>query len=134
MPIDVLFLHDTTGSFDDDLPNVCAAIPTMVQQILAQNSDSHFGVSEFKDKPYYPLEEEDDFCYKTVGPLTADAQTFKDAYATLYASSRSAVHHQRSNRCVSGLETCVSFSPGHRGWGQTHHYEYRCRAASCWRH
>eukprot|EP01054_Gregarina_sp_Poly1_P005752 Gregarina_sp_Poly_1__5751@NODE_3023_length_1445_cov_4539_508708_g1912_i0_p1_GENE_NODE_3023_length_1445_cov_4539_508708_g1912_i0NODE_3023_length_1445_cov_4539_508708_g1912_i0_p1_ORF_typecomplete_len191_score17_04Integrin_beta/PF00362_18/5_4e24VWA/PF00092_28/2_6e05VWA_2/PF13519_6/0_0002_NODE_3023_length_1445_cov_4539_508708_g1912_i06551227 len=86
LPIDVLFVQDTTGSFEDDLPNVVRQIPSMVSNVLEQNPESWFGVSEFKDKPYFPLGELADFCYRLEGPLTGSVDDFRAAYAALYAS------------------------------------------------
>eukprot|EP01057_Protomagalhaensia_wolfi_P000618 Protomagalhaensia_wolfi_Nauph_80__617@NODE_1352_length_1569_cov_3906_792157_g1044_i0_p2_GENE_NODE_1352_length_1569_cov_3906_792157_g1044_i0NODE_1352_length_1569_cov_3906_792157_g1044_i0_p2_ORF_typecomplete_len107_score12_98Integrin_beta/PF00362_18/9_9e06_NODE_1352_length_1569_cov_3906_792157_g1044_i0503823 len=48
LPLDVMFLQDTTGSFVDDLPNVVRQIPDMVSGILESHPDSTFGVAEFK--------------------------------------------------------------------------------------
>eukprot|EP01055_Gregarina_sp_Pseudo9_P000978 Gregarina_sp_Pseudo_9__977@NODE_1628_length_1443_cov_2224_274217_g1454_i1_p1_GENE_NODE_1628_length_1443_cov_2224_274217_g1454_i1NODE_1628_length_1443_cov_2224_274217_g1454_i1_p1_ORF_typecomplete_len427_score44_36Integrin_beta/PF00362_18/9_8e27VWA/PF00092_28/0_0034PARM/PF17061_5/6_6_NODE_1628_length_1443_cov_2224_274217_g1454_i11011381 len=87
LPLDVMFLQDTTGSFEDDLPNVVKQIPTMVSSILADHPDTFFGVAEFKDKPYFPLGEPTDFCYKLGdGRLSADMSDFNWAYSGLYAS------------------------------------------------
>eukprot|EP01057_Protomagalhaensia_wolfi_P000733 Protomagalhaensia_wolfi_Nauph_80__732@NODE_1418_length_1539_cov_2271_686000_g307_i1_p1_GENE_NODE_1418_length_1539_cov_2271_686000_g307_i1NODE_1418_length_1539_cov_2271_686000_g307_i1_p1_ORF_typecomplete_len391_score109_20Integrin_beta/PF00362_18/1_3e26VWA/PF00092_28/0_0024VWA_2/PF13519_6/0_3_NODE_1418_length_1539_cov_2271_686000_g307_i11281300 len=87
LPLDVVFLQDTTGSFDDDLPNVVAQIPDMINAVLADHPESQFGVAEFKDKPYFPWGEPDDFCYKLgEGKLSPDLADFEWAYSGLYAS------------------------------------------------
>ncbi|EZG57774.1 hypothetical protein GNI_097130, partial [Gregarina niphandrodes] len=86
LPIDLLLVQDTTGSFMDDLPNVSKAIPTLVSSVLENNPGSHFGAVEFKDKPYRDLGEPDDFCYRMASALTGDVATFQKAWDTLYAS------------------------------------------------
>eukprot|EP01056_Protomagalhaensia_sp_Gyna25_P000533 Protomagalhaensia_sp_Gyna_25__532@NODE_124_length_5068_cov_1547_737721_g98_i0_p3_GENE_NODE_124_length_5068_cov_1547_737721_g98_i0NODE_124_length_5068_cov_1547_737721_g98_i0_p3_ORF_typecomplete_len371_score90_46Integrin_beta/PF00362_18/2_5e26VWA/PF00092_28/0_0029FAP/PF07174_11/12_NODE_124_length_5068_cov_1547_737721_g98_i024433555 len=87
LPLDVVFLQDTTGSFDDDLPNVVKQIPDMISAVVQDHPESHFGVAEFKDKPYYPWGEPDDFCYKLgEGKLSPDLADFEWAYSGLYAS------------------------------------------------
>eukprot|EP01053_Blabericola_migrator_P006055 Blabericola_migrator_1__6054@NODE_3052_length_2079_cov_1477_803181_g1906_i0_p1_GENE_NODE_3052_length_2079_cov_1477_803181_g1906_i0NODE_3052_length_2079_cov_1477_803181_g1906_i0_p1_ORF_typecomplete_len466_score81_34Integrin_beta/PF00362_18/2_7e24VWA/PF00092_28/0_02_NODE_3052_length_2079_cov_1477_803181_g1906_i01791576 len=87
LPLDVMFLQDTTGSFDDDLVNVVKQIPDMVAAINVEHPNSFFGVAEFKDKPFFPLGEPDDFCYKLGdGKLSVNMEDFEWAYSLLYAS------------------------------------------------
>ncbi|EZG81597.1 hypothetical protein GNI_018660, partial [Gregarina niphandrodes] len=86
LPIDLMILQDTTGSFDDDLPNVSKNIPVIVEKVLEQNPGSWFGAAEFKDKPYRDLGEPDDFCYRISSKMTPEVEEFQKAYDTLYAS------------------------------------------------
>lgn len=87
LPLDVMFLQDTTGSFIEDLPNVLKQLPDMVNTIEKYFPGSRFGVAEFKDKPYYPIGEESDFCYKLGdGKLSSSLDDFSWAYSLLYAS------------------------------------------------
>lgn len=87
LPIDTMFLQDTTGSFIEDLPLVLKQLPTMVSEIQSGFPGSKFAVAEFKDKPYYPWGIADDFCYKLgYGGFTDDIEIFSYAYSLLYAS------------------------------------------------
>jgi cell division septation protein DedD len=86
LPIDLMILQDTTGSFDDDLPNVSKNIPVIVERVLEQNPGSWFGATEFKDKPYRDLGEPNDFCYRLSSKMTPDVEEFQEAYDKLYAS------------------------------------------------
>eukprot|EP01057_Protomagalhaensia_wolfi_P001027 Protomagalhaensia_wolfi_Nauph_80__1026@NODE_1595_length_1451_cov_365_698300_g1233_i0_p1_GENE_NODE_1595_length_1451_cov_365_698300_g1233_i0NODE_1595_length_1451_cov_365_698300_g1233_i0_p1_ORF_typecomplete_len416_score72_87Integrin_beta/PF00362_18/7_2e27NDUFB11/PF17250_2/0_055_NODE_1595_length_1451_cov_365_698300_g1233_i01181365 len=86
LPIDVLFLQDTTGSFMDDLPNVVALSPQIVEGILVDHPESIFAVTEFRDKPYHPLGAGGDFCYKTQTVFTEDVDVFRAAWGRLFAS------------------------------------------------
>eukprot|EP01053_Blabericola_migrator_P003775 Blabericola_migrator_1__3774@NODE_2132_length_3226_cov_718_199747_g1351_i0_p1_GENE_NODE_2132_length_3226_cov_718_199747_g1351_i0NODE_2132_length_3226_cov_718_199747_g1351_i0_p1_ORF_typecomplete_len594_score77_44Integrin_beta/PF00362_18/1_3e28VWA/PF00092_28/4_2e05_NODE_2132_length_3226_cov_718_199747_g1351_i06922473 len=112
LPLDVMFLQDTTGSFDDDLPNVVAQIPNMVAQILSNHPNSYFGVAEFKDKPYKPWGEFNDFCYKLNGALSPDVNEFSYAYSGLYASGGSDLPEAHYHALIDvALDTAV-------GWRQ----------------
>eukprot|EP01054_Gregarina_sp_Poly1_P005524 Gregarina_sp_Poly_1__5523@NODE_2915_length_1556_cov_1173_206850_g1840_i0_p1_GENE_NODE_2915_length_1556_cov_1173_206850_g1840_i0NODE_2915_length_1556_cov_1173_206850_g1840_i0_p1_ORF_typecomplete_len360_score54_29Integrin_beta/PF00362_18/1_4e27VWA/PF00092_28/6e06VWA/PF00092_28/9e02VWA_2/PF13519_6/5_4e05VWA_2/PF13519_6/1_5e04_NODE_2915_length_1556_cov_1173_206850_g1840_i02171296 len=85
--LDIMFVQDTTGSFDDDLPQIISQLPAVTEAILSQYRGSRFGVAEFRDKPYYPLGEPDDFCYKlNQGQLTENMDDFMWAYTGLVAS------------------------------------------------
>eukprot|EP01054_Gregarina_sp_Poly1_P001826 Gregarina_sp_Poly_1__1825@NODE_1474_length_4049_cov_337_714716_g977_i0_p2_GENE_NODE_1474_length_4049_cov_337_714716_g977_i0NODE_1474_length_4049_cov_337_714716_g977_i0_p2_ORF_typecomplete_len224_score29_41Integrin_beta/PF00362_18/2_2e18_NODE_1474_length_4049_cov_337_714716_g977_i04361107 len=87
-PLDVMFLQDTTGSYVDDLPNIRNQLPPLTSSILGQHRGSAFGVAEFRDKPYFPLGMEDDFCYKLdpAGALSRSLSDFYWAYSGLIAS------------------------------------------------
>lgn len=86
-PLDVMFLQDTTGSFDDDLPIIMEQLPQIIDAISSTYNGSRIGVAEFRDKPFYPLGEADDFCYKlNDGRLSSDLSDFYWAYDGLYAS------------------------------------------------
>lgn len=90
MPLDVMFLQDTTGSFIEDLPNVARIIPDMVAEMQGNFPGSHFGVAEFKDKPYKPMGETNDYCYRLHGGrLSSSVDDFLNAYSRLWASGGS---------------------------------------------
>lgn len=86
LPLDVMFLQDTTGSQESIIGTMIRQIPLVYAGISSRFPESHFGVAEFKDKPYMPLGLEDGFCYKLAAPMTMDMATVVDAYSWLYAS------------------------------------------------
>eukprot|EP01056_Protomagalhaensia_sp_Gyna25_P001899 Protomagalhaensia_sp_Gyna_25__1898@NODE_2004_length_1352_cov_1158_974105_g1651_i0_p1_GENE_NODE_2004_length_1352_cov_1158_974105_g1651_i0NODE_2004_length_1352_cov_1158_974105_g1651_i0_p1_ORF_typecomplete_len380_score76_90Integrin_beta/PF00362_18/5_3e31VWA/PF00092_28/0_0004VWA_2/PF13519_6/0_016_NODE_2004_length_1352_cov_1158_974105_g1651_i01041243 len=86
-PLDLMFLQDTTGSFDDDLPQILLQLDELSAQILKEWPGTRFGVAEFRDKPYFPLGEVDDFCYKlNDGALSSDHELLMWQYGRLIAS------------------------------------------------
>eukprot|EP01057_Protomagalhaensia_wolfi_P000338 Protomagalhaensia_wolfi_Nauph_80__337@NODE_1188_length_1667_cov_770_632678_g912_i0_p1_GENE_NODE_1188_length_1667_cov_770_632678_g912_i0NODE_1188_length_1667_cov_770_632678_g912_i0_p1_ORF_typecomplete_len326_score64_53Integrin_beta/PF00362_18/2_7e32VWA/PF00092_28/2_2e08VWA_2/PF13519_6/5_3e06TFA2_Winged_2/PF18121_1/6_5e02TFA2_Winged_2/PF18121_1/1_3e02TFA2_Winged_2/PF18121_1/6_1e02TFA2_Winged_2/PF18121_1/13_NODE_1188_length_1667_cov_770_632678_g912_i06101587 len=86
IPLDLLFLQDTSGSFDDDLPGIMKALDALNEKMQDRFSAVRLGVAEFRDKPYYPLGMDDDFCYKLQATLTDSFPDFKEAYSSLQAS------------------------------------------------
>eukprot|EP01054_Gregarina_sp_Poly1_P002621 Gregarina_sp_Poly_1__2620@NODE_1712_length_3489_cov_317_420514_g1121_i0_p2_GENE_NODE_1712_length_3489_cov_317_420514_g1121_i0NODE_1712_length_3489_cov_317_420514_g1121_i0_p2_ORF_typecomplete_len384_score51_89Integrin_beta/PF00362_18/2_6e26VWA/PF00092_28/0_0005_NODE_1712_length_3489_cov_317_420514_g1121_i04121563 len=86
-PVDVMFLQDTTGSYTDDLLLIVPQLKRVVESISSVHPDSRFGVAEFRDKPYFPLAERDDFCYKlNEGRLSSNLFDLEWAYWGLVAS------------------------------------------------
>eukprot|EP01055_Gregarina_sp_Pseudo9_P000415 Gregarina_sp_Pseudo_9__414@NODE_1271_length_1726_cov_219_949615_g1195_i0_p2_GENE_NODE_1271_length_1726_cov_219_949615_g1195_i0NODE_1271_length_1726_cov_219_949615_g1195_i0_p2_ORF_typecomplete_len222_score14_47Integrin_beta/PF00362_18/7_8e18VWA/PF00092_28/0_00052_NODE_1271_length_1726_cov_219_949615_g1195_i09501615 len=87
-PLDMMFLQDTTASFVDNLPNIRTQLSSLTATILDRHPGSHFGVAQFKDKPYSPLGVPSDFCYKLdpAGSLPEDVSDFHYAYGGLIAS------------------------------------------------
>ena len=53
--LDVFLLNDVSRSFQDDLPNVSAAVPGLVSGLSGIVSDVQFGLGSFSDKPIFPL-------------------------------------------------------------------------------
>ncbi len=53
--LDVFLLNDVSGSFYDDLPNVSAAVPSLVDGLSNIVSDVQFGLGSFSDKPIFPF-------------------------------------------------------------------------------
>eukprot|EP01053_Blabericola_migrator_P003619 Blabericola_migrator_1__3618@NODE_207_length_11402_cov_480_440053_g178_i0_p1_GENE_NODE_207_length_11402_cov_480_440053_g178_i0NODE_207_length_11402_cov_480_440053_g178_i0_p1_ORF_typecomplete_len1895_score294_63Integrin_beta/PF00362_18/5_2e24Integrin_beta/PF00362_18/1_8e23Integrin_beta/PF00362_18/7_7e02Integrin_beta/PF00362_18/3_8e19Integrin_beta/PF00362_18/8_9e20Integrin_beta/PF00362_18/2_4e20BrnA_antitoxin/PF14384_6/7_3e02BrnA_antitoxin/PF14384_6/48BrnA_antitoxin/PF14384_6/1_6e02BrnA_antitoxin/ len=81
--LDFMFLQDTTTTFDEPLPLIASQIGDIMRVVLSRYNDTRFGVAEFRDKPFYPLGVEGDYCYKLpAGGLTSE----KDSIITLYAS------------------------------------------------
>eukprot|EP01057_Protomagalhaensia_wolfi_P001086 Protomagalhaensia_wolfi_Nauph_80__1085@NODE_1633_length_1430_cov_263_576564_g1265_i0_p1_GENE_NODE_1633_length_1430_cov_263_576564_g1265_i0NODE_1633_length_1430_cov_263_576564_g1265_i0_p1_ORF_typecomplete_len387_score100_77Integrin_beta/PF00362_18/2_4e30VWA/PF00092_28/0_00014VWA/PF00092_28/8_6e02VWA_2/PF13519_6/0_0045Mito_fiss_reg/PF05308_11/0_061Podoplanin/PF05808_11/0_86_NODE_1633_length_1430_cov_263_576564_g1265_i01031263 len=86
-PLDLMFLQDTTGSFDDDLPQILRQLNDLSAEVLEEWPGTRFGVAEFRDKPYFPLGEADDFCYKlNEGALSSDHELLMWQYERLIAS------------------------------------------------
>eukprot|EP01055_Gregarina_sp_Pseudo9_P000634 Gregarina_sp_Pseudo_9__633@NODE_1402_length_1630_cov_571_390949_g1304_i0_p1_GENE_NODE_1402_length_1630_cov_571_390949_g1304_i0NODE_1402_length_1630_cov_571_390949_g1304_i0_p1_ORF_typecomplete_len478_score115_15Integrin_beta/PF00362_18/1_4e23VWA/PF00092_28/3_9e06VWA/PF00092_28/8_3e03_NODE_1402_length_1630_cov_571_390949_g1304_i0521434 len=104
LPLDVVFVQDTTGSFDEDLPNVVHQIPAMVEAITSQHPYSNFGVVEFRDKPFVPLGTHEDFCYKLAGSLSGEIDEFRAAYASLIASGGSDVPEATYHALIASVE------------------------------
>eukprot|EP01053_Blabericola_migrator_P008131 Blabericola_migrator_1__8130@NODE_4195_length_1284_cov_4_329499_g2598_i0_p1_GENE_NODE_4195_length_1284_cov_4_329499_g2598_i0NODE_4195_length_1284_cov_4_329499_g2598_i0_p1_ORF_typecomplete_len291_score33_76Integrin_beta/PF00362_18/2_8e17VWA/PF00092_28/9_4e03VWA/PF00092_28/0_035_NODE_4195_length_1284_cov_4_329499_g2598_i01911063 len=108
---DIMFLQDTTDershprwtplvsaddafirsvifseTFWDDLSHVVRQLPDLVDQIIAKYNNVRFGVAEFRDKPYSPLGETDDFCYRLgEGSLGVGTDRLEEAYEKLFA-------------------------------------------------
>ncbi len=53
--LDVFLLNDVSGSFNDDLPNVSAAVPGLVGGLSNIVNNVQFGLGSFSDKPIFPF-------------------------------------------------------------------------------
>eukprot|EP01053_Blabericola_migrator_P004561 Blabericola_migrator_1__4560@NODE_2426_length_2782_cov_458_464825_g1519_i0_p2_GENE_NODE_2426_length_2782_cov_458_464825_g1519_i0NODE_2426_length_2782_cov_458_464825_g1519_i0_p2_ORF_typecomplete_len264_score43_31Integrin_beta/PF00362_18/5_7e32VWA/PF00092_28/2e06VWA_2/PF13519_6/0_03_NODE_2426_length_2782_cov_458_464825_g1519_i08401631 len=85
--VDIMFLQDTTQTFDDDLPNIADQLSDISSAIKSKHPDARLGVAEYRDKPYHPYGESEDFCYRlNCGALTSDPLTFEAAYRALVPS------------------------------------------------
>jgi hypothetical protein len=73
-PLDIYFLQDLTGSFDDDLPNMFRLVADLVARVgrgeFAQ--DVRFGLGSFMDKPHPEFGTPYTYVYKNHLNLTAD--------------------------------------------------------------
>eukprot|EP01053_Blabericola_migrator_P002810 Blabericola_migrator_1__2809@NODE_1802_length_3775_cov_446_658576_g1016_i1_p3_GENE_NODE_1802_length_3775_cov_446_658576_g1016_i1NODE_1802_length_3775_cov_446_658576_g1016_i1_p3_ORF_typecomplete_len174_score30_89Integrin_beta/PF00362_18/1_5e05_NODE_1802_length_3775_cov_446_658576_g1016_i1158679 len=85
----------------------------MLEAIKAAHPESFFGVAEFKDKPYYPLGEPDDFCYKLGdGKLSDSMDDFEWAYSGLYASGGGDLPEDSYQALINvALDPAVSWRP-----------------------
>lgn len=107
-----MFLQDTTGSFQLDLPNVVKNIPFIVKHIEEAFPGSHYGVAEFQDKPFFPLGEPNNVCYKLAGPLSSVMAEFEEAYATLYASGGGDLPEDQYQALINiALDSAVGWRP-----------------------
>ena len=70
--LDVFLLNDLSSSFFIDLPNVKAAIPSLVSGLNAISSDVLLGMGSFIDKPIDPFGLSTDYVYQTEISLTND--------------------------------------------------------------
>lgn len=71
-PLDVFFLVDTTGSFSDDLPEFKSDALSIMDGILAANSDTRFGLGDFRDYPMSPYGGSADYAYQRVLDFPSD--------------------------------------------------------------
>ena len=88
-PLDVLFLQDLSGSFVDDLPNVEAALPSVITLVQAAQPLTRFGVSSFIDIPTAPFGGPGDYVYRTDLALTSDTSQLQLTYASLISTGGS---------------------------------------------
>jgi hypothetical protein len=84
-PVDVVFLVDVSGSFDDDLPVLKAATPDLVSTILDAAPSSRFALASYSDFPFLPYGNpaSNDFGYRMDLALTEDSDAFIDAVDAL---------------------------------------------------
>lgn len=87
--VDVFIIVDLSGSFIDDLPVFQAQAPAVIQRLIADNPDVHFGLGAFQDYPIPPFGEPalGDRAYYRLVDLTADRTQVLGAIAGLSATS-----------------------------------------------
>ncbi|SHL22878.1 M10 family metallopeptidase C-terminal domain-containing protein [Roseibium suaedae] len=78
-PLDVVFLQDLTGSFDDDLPYMQNSVDDIAESIELSFSGSRFAVTSFKD--IY-----DEYTYAVEANFTTSTASLSSTYAGLSAS------------------------------------------------
>jgi hypothetical protein len=69
---DVYFLVDLSGSFQDDLPLFKLQAPDIVNDLLASNANTRFGLGRFEDYPISPFGTGGDVAYTRVLDITND--------------------------------------------------------------
>jgi len=105
LPLDVLFVQDTTQSFTEDLVNVVKQIPQMLSLIAQYHPNSRFGVAEFKDKPFEPFGFPGyDYCYRLAADLTSTPADFFYAYSDLYASGGDDLPESQYQACINAIQ------------------------------
>ena len=75
---DVMLLQDLSGSFGDDIANVQAQYPLLIED-LTTNFDAQFGVASFVDKPILPFGSAGDYVYRTDVGITDDVSAIETA-------------------------------------------------------
>ncbi len=72
---DVYFLQDLSQSFDDDLPNITAALDAFTAQVASGDlgSDVYLGLGSFIDKPIPPYGDRGDYVFRSHASLAPDA-------------------------------------------------------------
>mgnify|MGYP000238485120 CR=1 FL=1 len=83
---DVFMLHDLSGSFWDDLPNVQAQFSGLYDNLTA-NGDVAFGVGSFVDKPMETFGSSYDYVYNTDLSVTSDKASIQETLDGLRTSS-----------------------------------------------
>lgn len=77
--LDVFLLNDLSGSFGDDLPNVRAAVPSLITGLAGISSNVRLGLGTFVDKPITPFGSLGDYVYRTDLALTSNASELQTA-------------------------------------------------------
>jgi hypothetical protein len=106
LPIDLVLLLDLTGSMDDDLPQIQASIPVVLQSIVNTLPNVRLGLATFRDFPFNP--------FGDPGPTEATT-----------VPNRSMRHSTRP----SPVRAAFSGSPG--ALGTLHHRTSDSRPAVC---
>jgi hypothetical protein len=74
--LDLYLLEDETASFEDDIATLQALAPQIFDDVRDLVTDSRFGVGGFRDFPFDPWGDSDDWAYRRVGDMTYDRATF----------------------------------------------------------
>lgn len=78
VPVDIVFVVDTTGSMQDDIDAVKAKLTELIDSLAASNADYECAVVAYRDVG-------DDYVSKLVQPLTNDRAAIQSAIASLAA-------------------------------------------------
>ena len=80
---DIMLLHDLSGSFDDDPPNVRAQFGGLYAALNQGGRDVDFGVASFIDKPVPPFGAPGDYVYNTDLAVSGDQAAIQAALDAL---------------------------------------------------
>ena len=81
--LDVAFLVDVSGSFDDDIETYKSTALDILDGLSAQAADVQFGVASFSDFPLGEFGDDGDHAYQTRQTITDKYDYITDALATL---------------------------------------------------
>lgn len=81
--LDIVFIQDISGSFEDDLSVVNNLLDDLLNAITSKVPDTQFGITTFSDVPREPYGETGDHAFSLVQPLTSNKDTFKNSYASI---------------------------------------------------
>jgi len=81
--LDVAFLVDVSGSFDDDIETYKSTALDILDGLSAQAADVQFGVASFSDFPFGEFGDPGDHAYQTRQNITDEYEAITDAIATL---------------------------------------------------
>lgn len=84
-PVDVYFLVDLTGSFNDDLQEFKSHVPAIIAVLKAVNPNTRFGLGRFEDYPINPFGSAaaGDRAYQRVVDLTFDTHRVLNTVSSL---------------------------------------------------
>ncbi|MAB82638.1 MAG: hypothetical protein CMJ24_04280 [Phycisphaerae bacterium] len=71
-PLDVLFIFDASGSYNDDLVNMLAQLTGVIDDIQDRFPDPRFAVGSFRDFPFGPNGSPSDWAWRIVQDFTDD--------------------------------------------------------------
>lgn len=111
VPLDLVFVIDTTGSMWDDIDAVKAASAGIVAFAQALSPDVRFGLVTFRDAPFAPFGEPTDYQSRLEQGLTPDAAAVNAAIQALGADGGA----DWPESVYSGLVTALT-NPGGGGW------------------
>lgn len=85
-PLDVLFIFDASGSYNDDLPNMLGQLPGVVDDIQDRFPDPRFAVGSFRDFPISPNGNPDDWAWRIDLDFTTDEPALLNALDSIVAN------------------------------------------------
>lgn len=113
--LDVVLLQDLTGSYQQDLPVMNAQLPGLLAGLQAVNPSVRVGGTSFHDKPFAPLGELDDYCYKVESPLSKDTADLLNAYKIMGASGGMDLPESQFTALINTvLDTRVGWTGEHK--------------------
>lgn len=71
-PVDVYYVVDLSGSFNDDLPIFKSQAQSIINDLLESNPNTRFGIGKFEDYPISPFGDSGDQAYERLVDLTFD--------------------------------------------------------------
>ncbi len=85
--VDILFLADVSGSYDDDIAQFKSQAAALVDTFVSSGTNVQIGVASFSDFPSYPYgsQSSGDFAYLLNQPLTGDRDKILSAINSLTA-------------------------------------------------
>ena len=81
--LDVFFLVDNSGSFEDDIGDLRDQLPGIINDIKSQAADAHFGLATFVDYPIPGYGFEDDYPYQLHVPIPGDGDASDGSQAVI---------------------------------------------------
>ena len=84
--LDVLFIFDTSGSYSDDLPNMLAQMPSVMDEISNTFPNPRYAVANFTDFPILPAGNPSDEAWIVDLDFTSNEVAVTNAMAALTAS------------------------------------------------
>lgn len=85
-PVDIFLLIDSTSSFLDDIGDVQDSVPDVIDEILALNPDTQFGLGIFRDFAVDPWGQVGDEPYERLSEITDDISSIKNLIANIMPS------------------------------------------------
>jgi len=85
-PVDIVLLIDITGSMSDDVPNIQASIPAMLNALTNNFSNFRLGLAVHQDFPVSPYGDPGDVPFAVIEPLGTSAATIQTSVQALVAT------------------------------------------------
>eukprot|EP00917_Polyrhabdina_sp_WS-2016_P024739 GHVP01053446.1.p1 GENE.GHVP01053446.1~~GHVP01053446.1.p1 ORF type:complete len:235 (+),score=44.57 GHVP01053446.1:280-984(+) len=83
--LELFLLQDTSYSFQDDMDNLKALLPKIMDNVLNQFTSARIGLAVFSDKGFgkYGYDFFNDDCFSLISPLTNDTSKFSTSISKL---------------------------------------------------